>query len=178
MKANTTVNIARKQFNEYHEKIRESAKTTWESLSEDQQLDILYYVGQKLVEHAVEGGSYRYLLYERLGLSMAAYCHLLDSYMTISNEFVIAKPVEENQLFSDFKEIIDKIPAYLSKEDEVKFNFNTDRGFAYNFFFMIREMNNSLSIQEERYNRLKSEFDALYKDYQGLLNSNSLKNSL
>jgi|688.fasta_scaffold01392_17 hypothetical protein len=42
-----------------------------------------------IVEHAKSGGSYRYLIYSRMGFGPEAYAPLLDGGMVISNEFDI-----------------------------------------------------------------------------------------
>ena len=53
----------------------------------DTKLAITAWVMKHIVEHARDGGSYRYLIYTRLGFDMDAYGALLDDGMTISNEF-------------------------------------------------------------------------------------------
>lgn len=53
----------------------------------DTKLAITQWVMKHIVDHAKEGGSYRYLIYDRLGFNMDAYGALLDDGMTISNEF-------------------------------------------------------------------------------------------
>ena len=53
----------------------------------DTKLAITAWVMKHIVEHARDGGSYRYLIYDRLGFEMDAYGALLDDGMTISNEF-------------------------------------------------------------------------------------------
>lgn len=53
----------------------------------DTKLAITAWVMKHIVYHAKDGGSYRYLIYERLGFDMDAYGVLLDDGMTISNEF-------------------------------------------------------------------------------------------
>ena len=53
----------------------------------DTKLAITQWVFKHIVDHAEDGGSYRYLIYERLGFSTDAYAPLLDDGMTISNEF-------------------------------------------------------------------------------------------
>ena len=64
-----------------------------------------------IVEHADEGGSYRYLIYDRLGFGPDAYAPLCSSGLTISNEFDlnmkedIRKAVEQNDM-SKIKEIL------------------------------------------------------------------------
>lgn len=53
----------------------------------DTKLAITKWVMKHIVEHAKEGGSYRYLIYTRLGFGPEAYGELLDDGMVISNEF-------------------------------------------------------------------------------------------
>lgn len=50
-------------------------------------LAITRWVMKHIVEHARDGGSYRYLIYDRLEFGLEAYGALLDDGMTISNEF-------------------------------------------------------------------------------------------
>ena len=53
----------------------------------DTKLAVTAWAMKHIVEHARDGGSYRYLIYTRLGFDMDAYGALLDDGMTISNEF-------------------------------------------------------------------------------------------
>ena len=50
-------------------------------------LAVTAWVMKHIVDHAREGGSYRYLIYERLGFGLDAYAPLCDNGLTISNEF-------------------------------------------------------------------------------------------
>lgn len=51
-------------------------------------LAVTAWVMKKIVEHGKEPGSFRYLIYERMGFDMDAYVPLyLAGGMTISNEF-------------------------------------------------------------------------------------------
>jgi hypothetical protein len=50
-------------------------------------LAVTAWVFKHIVDHAREGGSYRYLIYERLGFGPEAYVPLCEHGMTISNEF-------------------------------------------------------------------------------------------
>jgi hypothetical protein len=50
-------------------------------------LAVTKWVMKHIVEHAREGGSYRYLIYDRLGFGPEAYAPLCSDGMTISNEF-------------------------------------------------------------------------------------------
>ena len=58
-----------------------------EKCDNDTKLAITRWVMKHIVEHASEGGSYRYLIYNRLGFDMDAYVPLCDDGLTISNEF-------------------------------------------------------------------------------------------
>ncbi len=50
-------------------------------------LAVTQWVMKHIVEHAKEGGSYRYLIYDRLGFGPEAYAPLCSDGMTISNHF-------------------------------------------------------------------------------------------
>jgi hypothetical protein len=50
-------------------------------------LAVTQWVMNAIVDHAQEGGSYRYLIYNRLGFGPEAYVPLCSSGLTISNEF-------------------------------------------------------------------------------------------
>jgi len=77
----------------------------------DMKLAVTRWVLKHIVEHANEGGSYRYLIYERLGFGPDAYAPLCSSGLTISNEFDlnmkedIRKAIEQNDM-SKIKEIL------------------------------------------------------------------------
>jgi hypothetical protein len=48
---------------------------------------VVKWAMKHIVEHAKEGGSYRYLIYNRLGFGPEAYAPLCSDGITISNEF-------------------------------------------------------------------------------------------
>ena len=52
-------------------------------------LAVTRWAMKHIVDHARDGGSYRYLIYERLGFGPEAYVPLCDDGLTISNEFDI-----------------------------------------------------------------------------------------
>ena len=58
-----------------------------EDCDDDIKLAVTRWVFKHIVEHAKEGGSYRYLIYDRLGFDMSAYVPLCGDGLTISNEF-------------------------------------------------------------------------------------------
>ena len=53
-------------------------------------LAVTRWAMKHIVDHAREGGSYRYLIYTRLGFGPEAYVPLCDDGLTISNEFDIS----------------------------------------------------------------------------------------
>lgn len=53
----------------------------------EMKLAVTKWVMKHIVEHAKEGGSYRYLIYDRLGFGPEAYAPLCSDGLTISNEF-------------------------------------------------------------------------------------------
>lgn len=60
----------------------------------DTKLAVTRWVMKHIVEHAQSGGSYRYLIYERLGFGPEAYAPLCDDGLTISNEFDLTQNEE------------------------------------------------------------------------------------
>jgi len=54
-------------------------------------LAVVQWAMRHIVDHAEEGGSYRYLIYERLGFGPEAYSALLSDGLIISNEFDLNK---------------------------------------------------------------------------------------
>jgi len=68
-------------------------------------LAVTKWVMKHIVAHASEGGSYRYLIYERLGFGPEAYAPLCSDGLTISNEFDL-----------NLKDSI--IEAYKSKDEK------------------------------------------------------------
>lgn len=54
-------------------------------------LAVTQWVMKHIVEHAREGGTYRYLIYDRLGFDEGAYVPLCGYGMIISNEFDLTK---------------------------------------------------------------------------------------
>lgn len=56
-------------------------------------LAVTAWVFDHLCKHATEGGTFRYLIYDRLGFDMDAYVPLyMAGGMTISNEFDLSPP--------------------------------------------------------------------------------------
>ena len=66
-------------------------KEVWDSLTYEQRLAATAYVFQKICEHARSGGTYRNLIYDRLGFDQDAYSALYPEGMLISNELSLNK---------------------------------------------------------------------------------------
>lgn len=94
--------------------------TDWDKLVEscpyETKLAVTQWVMKHIAEHAIEGGSYRYLIYSRLGFNSDAYGPLLDSGMFISNEFDISQMDTIKQKVKEHK--IDILKADLGMCDE------------------------------------------------------------
>jgi hypothetical protein len=79
---------------------QEKFKEIWETVDYETRLAITATVMKRIVEHATEGGTYRYLIYDRLELGMDAYAVIMEAGgMTISNEFDLER-------MSKIKEIV------------------------------------------------------------------------
>lgn len=64
-------------------------------------LAVTAWVMRAIVEHAQEGGTFRYLIYERLGFEPDAYVPLYDAGgLTISNEFDLTGETRQANKFN------------------------------------------------------------------------------
>lgn len=86
--------MSKKSFDEIVENLQKAFKDIdaeyadmVEWCEHDMKLAVTKWVFKHLVEHAREGGTYRYLIYDRLGFGTEAYALLCSDGMTISNEF-------------------------------------------------------------------------------------------
>lgn len=77
----------------------------------DLKIAVTRWAMRHIVEHAKEGGSYRYLIYQRMGFGPEAYAPLCGDGITISNEFDIQQMdkikeiIKENQ-YDKLKETV------------------------------------------------------------------------
>ena len=68
----------------------------WVSLDLETQLAAAAFVIRKIVDHGREGGTFRYLIYDRLGFGPEAYVPLyMAGGMHIANDFDLNKTEEE-----------------------------------------------------------------------------------
>lgn len=61
----------------------------WNETPYQTRLAITRYVMERIWEHARDGGSYRHLIYGRLGFDLDAYSYLFPVGMDISNTFTV-----------------------------------------------------------------------------------------
>jgi hypothetical protein len=104
-----------------------------EKTDNETKLAVTAWVFTNIVRHAMEGGSYRYLIYDRLGFGPEAYVPLYDAGgMEISNEFDMSQKsaildIVQNKKIEELKE-----PLNLCDESgcfvEVSAGFPTEDG--------------------------------------------------
>ena len=88
-----------------------------EKIDYETRLKVAAFVIKNILEHAKEGGSYRYLIYERLGFEADAYGVLQEAgALEISNEFNIDQMNEIKQVVRENK--IDVLKPLLHMCDE------------------------------------------------------------
>lgn len=76
----------RKAFAEAKKDFDEEAERLWKEMDYDTKLLLTGYIFSKIREHIKNPGSYRYLIYERLGFNTNAYaCLYMCGGMDISN---------------------------------------------------------------------------------------------
>lgn len=66
---------------------KEAYKNIVDSASMETKIAFAAWVMKHVVDHARDGGSFRHLIYSRLGLDSSAYYPLCEDGLTISNEF-------------------------------------------------------------------------------------------
>jgi hypothetical protein len=80
---------------ERERELKEDYPKLVEACPYDMRLAVTAWVFDHLVKHAKEGGSFRYLIYDRLGFKQDAYAPLyMSGGMVISNEFDLSKDPE------------------------------------------------------------------------------------
>jgi hypothetical protein len=75
-----------KSFKEWQGSYDDMVRETWQKTPEEIKLAITAYVFRALKDHMKEGGTYRYLIYDRLGFGPEAYTALyVNGGMDLSN---------------------------------------------------------------------------------------------
>lgn len=81
---------AGKAFREMMAESQQRNDKIWEEMSYEQRLAAADYIFRKITEHAEGGGTYRFLIYERLGFEPDAYAVLqCAGALGVSNDYVI-----------------------------------------------------------------------------------------
>ena len=99
-----------------------------ENCDYETKLAVTAWVFKNIVEHAKEGGSYRYLIYDRLGFDADAYVPLFEAGgMEISNEFDIERISDIMDIVREHK--LDVLKSVLNMCDEPGCFDNASCGF-------------------------------------------------
>ena len=82
-----------KVFREIKAQLVERGAELWKAMPTEDRLALMCYISHVLHAHAAEGGTYRYLIYDRLGFGTDAYallqlCGLLDIHNLISGKLL------------------------------------------------------------------------------------------
>jgi len=102
----------------------------------DTKLAVTAWVMRHILDHAMDGGSYRYLIYDRLGFDMDAYGVLQEAgALTISNEFDIQKMIDIKDHVREEKiESMKKLVGFCDEPEcyiEAGCGFPTDDGYRW-----------------------------------------------
>lgn len=109
-------------------------------------------VFRSIVEHAREGGSFRQLIYGRLGFDVDAYAPLyLAGGMTISNEFILAEAGEEDRV------LLLALDAALGKQDG-SLPVGELRTFVVQARYRLEALSKALATEQDRRKTLEREF--------------------
>jgi hypothetical protein len=80
-------------------------------IDEESRLAVAVQVFEAICEHAREGGSFRYLIYDRLGFYMGAYVPLqLAGALTVSNEFTLTSANADSTLLEKMRQMAEASP--------------------------------------------------------------------
>lgn len=131
------------------EEYKSELEKEWEDLDYDTRLLCAEYIFAKIVDQALDGGTYRYLIYDRLGFDMDAYCVLLQNGMTISNEFSLTLSANESKKMHNMKKAFYKyaneIPVQNSNGE-----YNKERFDLFNWYYAFIDLNKELASFEEK----------------------------
>jgi hypothetical protein len=87
-----------KVFKEWETSYDDYVRETWEKTDSEVKLALTAYVFRMLKEHMNEGGTYRYLIYDRLGFGPEAYTALyVNGGMDLSNAFHDIRELEKEE---------------------------------------------------------------------------------
>jgi hypothetical protein len=141
--------------NEMIAKLREDIEYGLEAPQVDYEtrLKVTTEVFRAILEHASDGGSFRGLIYGRLGFQTDAYVPLYNAGgMDISNEFVILNAGDEHSdLLSRFDRYMQEVPV------------GPDRTMLVDMIGLTRGLLAGLSGEQEKRNRLRAEISDLVK---------------
>lgn len=82
------------RFGEVMEEVNAELDQMAEECPHEIKIAVTRWAMKHIVEHAQDGGSFRYLIYDRMGFGPEAYVPLCENGMTISNEFDLSLKTE------------------------------------------------------------------------------------
>lgn len=129
-----------------------------EACPDEMRLAVTQWVMKHIVEHAHDGGTYRHLIYTRLGFGPEAYVPLCGDGLTISNEFTIteAVPLDDAKLS---ERLLD-----MGKSERQPITFEGGQepwATICDAAFRIQALSEALGVEQEKRRRVQAELDAL-----------------
>lgn len=139
----------------------------WEDIPYADRLTAAEHIFRVLVEHAQDGGTFRYLIYDRLGFDLDAYVPLLAAGgMEISNEFAMVAADDDNvALARKAKAAIERVAPVNPYKPGAMPAPNPDRMTLYDLVFRVEDLSKALKAEQKKRPRL--ELQASEKPRQG-----------
>jgi len=104
-----------------------------EKCDNEVKIAVVRWAMKHIVEHAKEGGSYRTLIYDRMGFGPEAYAPLCSDGITISNDFDIADMDKTKRIVAEHKYDALKETLNMCDEadcyDEASCGWPSDKGY-------------------------------------------------
>lgn len=143
----------------------EHYQQVYEALDEEQKIAAAASIIPKLLDHAREGGSFRYLIYDRLGLSAAAYVPLcLAGVLDASNDLVSTAIGSDEAVTEALKMIethaqsqpMQGCGVFRDDGSEIQMP-GPERTAWFRVLYALQEMHEKAMLQNEVNQRLKDE---------------------
>lgn len=143
----------------------------WATLSEEQRIAAAAVIIPIILEHARDGGSFRYLIYDRLGFSMAAYLPLcMAGVMEASNELGAAGDDTSPALATALRLVADQankaplVPSGIKRDDGSDIlTASPERNDWFRASYTLNRLAARAALQQNAYRKLQAEYDALLR---------------
>jgi hypothetical protein len=104
-----------------------------EKCDNEVKIAVVRWAMKHIVDHAKEGGTYRYLIYDRMGFGPEAYAPLCSDGITISNDFDINQMNDVKKMVKEHKIDVLKKTLFLCDEtdcyNEITCGWTSDDGY-------------------------------------------------